>query len=505
MIPKKYVFLSVLGILLIATFLRFHELPSYPPGLYPDEAMNGNNALEAVRGESEGFRIFYPENNGREGLFINIQGLFLKKFLEVFALPQPWMLRVPSALFGIFTVLGVFLLGRGLARIKGEGERAAFVIGAASAFLVATSFWHINFSRVGFRAIMAPFFLTWGMYLLIFSVEKMKELKASSLKLKATLLFLLAGATYGLGMHSYIAYRATPLLVLLVFWWLGKNHGWKRAVKALTCFAAGALIVSLPLIAYFTTHPEDFFGRTTQLSVFSSSAPLKDLAWNTMKTVQMFFFVGDGNARHNLPYAPQLFPIVGFFFAVALVEGASRLVSRRGKNLVFLFLVSWLAITALPVVISNEGIPHALRAIIMIPAAYLLAGFGIWSAWKLLIRRIDARVIFTFFSLLFLITFFNAYYSYFFLWGENKDTRNAFSAPYVETANFVNALPKSIPKYIIVDAGGVDVRGVPMPAQTVMFLTDSFSNKQREEKNITYVLPFSETPIPADAAIFVVR
>jgi hypothetical protein len=53
-------------ILAYAAFLRLHALTTTPPGLYRDEAMNGNNALAAL--ETHRFAVFYPENNGREGL-----------------------------------------------------------------------------------------------------------------------------------------------------------------------------------------------------------------------------------------------------------------------------------------------------------------------------------------------------------------------------------------------------------------------------------------------------
>ena len=110
---KKYRTLFVLLLILIlASFFRFYNLKSAPPGLYPDEAMNGNNALEAIK--TGKYKIFYPENNGREGLFINIQAGFLKLFLPNSNLPQPWMLRIPSAIFGVLTVLGLFFLTREL-------------------------------------------------------------------------------------------------------------------------------------------------------------------------------------------------------------------------------------------------------------------------------------------------------------------------------------------------------------------------------------------------------
>src|SRR3989344_5054666 len=98
----------VLLIIIVAAIFRFQNITSAPPGLYPDEAMNGNNALQAI--DTGDYKVFYPENNGREGLFINIQVLSLKGFrawhdsslaailewddYKPFT-PEPWMLRIP--------------------------------------------------------------------------------------------------------------------------------------------------------------------------------------------------------------------------------------------------------------------------------------------------------------------------------------------------------------------------------------------------------------------------
>lgn len=495
----------------IAGFLRFLSLPSYPPGLYPDEAMNGNNAFEALRGENGGFKAFYPENNGREGLFINIQAIFLKFFLNFSELPEPWMLRVPSAFFGMFTVLGVFFLARELSRKNGRNEKDSIAIGALSAFFVATSFWHINFSRIGFRAIMAPFFLTWGTYLLILSADKIKKFKVKSLihqptdKIRNSLFLIFTGFVYGLGMHSYIAYRATPILITLIFWWIAVKNGWKATWKMFGLFVIGAVLAVLPLITYFSQNPNDFFGRTTQLSVFSSDTPLRDLSLNAIKTAQMFFFVGDGNARHNLPRSPELFPPVAFVFAIGIIAGFVTMFSRHKVDFMFTFLFAWLIIASLPVIISNEGLPHALRAILMIPAAYIIAGAGALEIGKFVMRRVHKKVARGFFLLFFLLVFFNAYYSYFILWGESKETEGAFTHDFVKTAKTMNALPESTLKYVIVSGHGTDVRGLPMPTQTVMFLTDSFGLKEREEKNIHYLLPSEEWKIPTGATVFTIQ
>src|SRR5262245_28738688 len=61
----------LLLILALAGFLRLYQLSAIPPALGIDEAMNGSNALENI--EKRQLLVFYHENFGREGLFINIQ------------------------------------------------------------------------------------------------------------------------------------------------------------------------------------------------------------------------------------------------------------------------------------------------------------------------------------------------------------------------------------------------------------------------------------------------
>jgi hypothetical protein len=53
----------LVGVLIIASFMRFYHFTSTPPGLYPDEAMDGNNATEVA--QTGHFQVFYTEDNGR--------------------------------------------------------------------------------------------------------------------------------------------------------------------------------------------------------------------------------------------------------------------------------------------------------------------------------------------------------------------------------------------------------------------------------------------------------
>ena len=476
----------LIAIIFTAFFLRTYQLKQFPPGLYPDEAMNGNNALETLA--TGNWKAFYPENNGREGLFINIQALFVKALGN-----EPWVLRLPSTFFGTLTVIGIYFAAQELFRRRAHGGRIALF----ASFFAATSFWHIIFSRIGFRAVTAPFYLVWGIYFLLAALRKERYMPYA----------MLGGLFYGLGFHSYIAYRGTPLLILilLIVTWKERGVSMERIKKTTITFTTTTCIAIVPLALYFIQHPQDFLGRTAQVSVFSSPTLLKDLTWNIAKTIGMFNIYGDGNWRHNLAGRPELFWPVGIVFLVGIFLSIRHIVKEKKWGSPETIVFSWLAITALPVVISNEGIPHALRAIIMIPAVFILAGIGASYMTGILVHFTSSRYAATSIFLIASLLTFEAYYTYFIAWGPSPETAGAFAQNYADLGRQLNSLPPSLPKYIVVEASGGVVRGLPMPAQTTMFITDTFTPEKQRLKNIHYVLPENKNSIPPNSFIAYIR
>lgn len=498
---KKQTLFFLAVILIIASFLRLYNLMPAdnsgrfsPPGLYPDEAMNGNNAVEAIA--SGNWKVFYPENFGREGLFINIQGL------SVMALGNtPWALRLPSALFGILTVLGLYFLAKEL--LKNE-QVALF-----SAFLLATSFWHIIFSRIGFRAIMAPAFLVWSVFLLLSAFGRVKDAyRFSSGYSKITwLLSVFAGAVYGLGMYSYIAYRATPLLILLLgylFWKNSDHESRPKILGILLIFISASLIVSAPLLNYFWNNPADFFGRTAGISVLNSASPIRDLALNIIKTAGMFNVAGDFNWRHNFAGRPELFLPVGLFFLYGIYLSGKKIRNKKLSAIPEAVLLGWLAIVALPVVISNEGLPHALRSILLIPPVFVLSAIGgmhFYDSVKFYVHSGALR----FMSYIFLsVLILEVSVVYFLAWTNHPAVRDSFDYRDYVLSERINSLPRAIPKYIIVSGTDRTIeRDYPISLQSVLFLTDTFSDEKRSEKNIEYLTEseFKSLRVPVGSTV----
>lgn len=455
---QRKVLILLIVVTAVAGILRFTSLSKYPPGLYPDEAMNGNNALEALK--TGNFKVFYPENNGREALFINIQAFFMDLVGE----REPWVLRFPSAVIGTLTVVGFFLLLLEFSWLM--RLRSPLVLPFLGSFFMATSFWHIVFSRIGFRAIMAPFFLIWAGYGILLAFRKHWSRGA-----------IFGGLMLGLGAHSYIAYRGMIFIFLaLIPRFKDRKEFWHVSFL----FAGAALVAVLPLLAFFFGSPADFLGRTAQVSVFSSDAPIYDLARNLGFTLQMFFWNGDGNWRHNLAGEPQLFLPVALLFLFGVIA------AFRKPTVFDYFFGSWFLLGLLPVIISNEGLPHALRAILLIPPVFAFAargGYRIYEWWT--IRRMPKPVTMVILISILLILLLQAGYTYFFRWGPHTETYHAFSGRSVELGRILNGeVPHE--RYVVLP-GGTLVRGIPMPSQTIMFMTDTFLPEDQARKRIRYL------------------
>jgi 4-amino-4-deoxy-L-arabinose transferase-like glycosyltransferase len=233
-------------ILLIATFLRLYRFDSAPPGLWVDEAMNGNNAVQAI--ETHHYQVFYPENHGREGLYMNLIALCYR----IHPVNEPWIIRLPAAIAGILTVLGLYLLAAELFDAE---------TGLLSAFLLSTSVWHIIFSRIGFRAILAPLFLSWAFWLLLRAFRTNNENKSLA---SSSIYALVAGLVYGLGFHSYIAYRISVVILVVPLLYFRNIPGFK---KKLSIFSVAAAAAISPLAYYFMRHPNEFSDRASDVSI----------------------------------------------------------------------------------------------------------------------------------------------------------------------------------------------------------------------------------------------
>lgn len=305
-----------------------------------------------------------------------------------------WVVRLPSLLAGIGTILVAGALGYVLFE---ENKKSRVVIGLCSALVVAISPWSLLFSRVGFEGHLGQFFLS--VSVLFFMLSK-----------KSRWWMVLSVLFAALSTYTYFSVRFVLPVVFVVYFLLGIFPGYvrahypiKRVVKQFF------LVLILPLMLYGllllplfnSSHYKDANTyRLSTSSILSSDQHvldsnelreaadnnviskiifhrdyllLKKLAENYSDTLSLnyLFISGDPNLRHGTGTdGVFLFGFFPFF-----IVGMYALARRRKR--VLLFLVAWWLIALLPASVP-ETTPHTLRSLNAYVAVSLIIGYGIW-------------------------------------------------------------------------------------------------------------------------------
>ncbi|MCW5853339.1 MAG: hypothetical protein KIT87_24945 [Anaerolineae bacterium] len=376
--------LCLLGITLLAAFLRLYRLDQIPPGDGYDQAWYGIDAVTILRGEHP---IFFPTNSGREALFSYLVALLyagLHSTLAIYA---------ATALIGILTVPAVYLAGEAL--FADEEEPLRTWGGLVAALAVALAYWHVMWSRYGVRAIMVPLVAALTLGLLWQGLRSGRRAA-----------FLGCGMSLGLAMYTYQAARLLPLLVLLGFvytrWadaraatsrrgtppWLTSSEGLPRWRDLGLVFVVAGLIAA-PLGIYEINHPGALNERVGQ--AFALTAPTETgSGWTALRdqvvtAALMFTVQGDLQPVHNIPGRPAL----DLFLAAAFVLGL--LVSLwRLRRPAYLLLLSWLVLMTLPAMLAALGTAEK-RGLGAVSAVGLLIAVGILVSWGVVTRWAAAQ------------------------------------------------------------------------------------------------------------------
>ena len=518
---KKINFFLLCAILTTALFFRFYTLSELPPAMAIDEAVNGIKAQEAL--STGDFKFFYSinplvemnETFAHEGLYINL----LTLSLQVFGRTSPLAVRVVSALIGSITVLGFFLAVREILRFyagrlisrakrKREEDEDIIVLGRTlnithlallSAFLLAVSFWHVLFSRIGFHAVLTPCTTAFAFYFLF------RALGRGFHKID----FIVGGFFLGLVFHTYLSNRVVPFIALAAMGTaltgaLIKKSGERDTgeplpapasyIKCVAIYWLTWLVTVSPILHYFYTHPGDFLHRAKALSIYEDMSWPVVLIKNFLITLGQFNFRGDEFLRHNIPGAPELLWPVGIFFIIGLTVSlitllrfTGHLISRKkaiSLPALELFLIIWFIVTLAPAFLSSGPHPHAHRGLNAVLPALLLSAIGALFLYERIKRNLRTRAMRTLLVLVSVIILFGIatgeFKRYFYDWAGESELNAHFNKNYSAIADFVNELPEEVTKFIVVDTHF---------SMSFQFLTDTYIEETRGEKRIVYILP----------------
>jgi len=348
-------------IILIGAFFRLHQIADLPPGDDFDPAYYGLDALRILDGERP---VYLATNYGREPMFS-----YLVAALYLLLGPGTLGIRVASALVGIFTIPAMYLVGDEFSKLSSLKTLRQWG-GILAALILALSYWHLNWSRYGVRAILIPLFFAMTTFFLLRALRKRRSLD-----------FLGAGIFLGFSFYTYQLAQLLPLLILLVLLYdvITRHSFNKQDVLHFLLLFGTALLIWLPLAFYAYSHPGVFNQRVWGVFIFSDSPSVSDqipeLLEKGRQLLLLFTIEGDLDLTINLPGRPLFNPFLSlFFFAGILIS------LWRWRLPGYLFLLSWLVIMIAPVLLAEKA-AMGKRALGALPVAILLITLGL--TWPL--------------------------------------------------------------------------------------------------------------------------
>ena len=417
-------------VIMVAIFLRLHNLVTVPGSLTHDEAENGLDALRILDGERP---IFLTGNFGREVLFIYVQAV------SVFFLGQTeWALRLVSAFMGILTVAVAYPLARRM-----FGARVALL----TCGWFSVSLWHLIYSRVALRSISLPLFLAIGFYCLWRGLEgasQSVEARCASTppttnSPRPIVWFALGGIVIGLSLYTYSVARFAPFVIVVLALYVALLHRrlLRQTLPGLVLAFAITTLVFLPQGLFFLSHPESLVDRAQHVWVFNSELnqgnPMGALFDSALRSISMFVLRG-GNYWDSLISGRPIFdPLSALLMLIGIGVAA-----RRIRGPAYGFTIIWLVVMFVPSLLVIQDTPNPIRATALIPAIFVLPALGavwVWEAWDSRLSSRQGRfpsmlnaLPILIVTLAFLGGAYYTYHSYFELWAKTPAFRSKFGS-----------------------------------------------------------------------------
>lgn len=373
-------------------FTRLFLIQDIPSSIYWDEASIGYNAYSVLKTGKDEWGETLPLHFRAFGEFklpVYVYSVLVSE--SVFGL-NAFSVRLPSVLYGLMSVIGIYLLVMEISRNK--------EISVISSLLFSISPWYFIFSRTGYEASAGLTFFIWGIYLFL-------KYKDKRIKIIFSIVSLL------LSFYSYNSFRIlVPISLVFIFGYqLFKNRKKELIISG--------LIVSLSLVPLYKLYKND-----SGLSRLTTVGAKTDIVSNYFKnfSFEYLFFKGDTNPRSQIPGQSQLYIIDSVFVLLGIYF------IYKKKDFKYLIPLIGLIVAPIPAAITREN-PHALRSILLAPVFSVIAAFGIYffvSKFKKY-KSILYKVIPSIYMLFFVVLFLN------FIVGYNKQTLSDWQYEYKET------------------------------------------------------------------------
>jgi len=379
---KKVIYPALLSLVLVlAFFLRFYKLTSDPPSLNWDEVAIGYNAYSILKTGKDEWGVKLPLNFESYSEYKLPTQIYASiPAIAIFGL-NDFSVRITPVIYGVLTVLSVYFLTYALFKKKS--------VALLTAFLVATSAWHIQLTRASFESSFSVLWVVLGLWLLILGFKKPKY-------------WIVSAIPFAISVYTYNSARVfTPLFLLAILLIYRKEFlkNVKYAVAAtILLFVLVAPLIPIILNGQATdryklvsiTNDPGLIPRIDQARNNSKLPPLlTKLVYNRVTYVSIYFtenylahftpnflFIsGAGHKQHNVQGMGELYLFQAPFILVGLYFLFKKKVPFRW------LLLSWLLIAFIPVATTDDSIPNALRTIIAEPFYELITAYGIYEVY----------------------------------------------------------------------------------------------------------------------------
>lgn len=353
--------LIILGLVILALFLRLYQLHAIPPSIFIDEYNLFADALKINLGEPHPpwYGIgWYGTPQLSILIFSWLIGLFGTGWLSFkLAWGIPAFLLLPV----------VYKLAKNLF------DRQTAMI---SLLILAIFPAHIHLSRWAHGAIIVTT-LNMASVLLWYLGTTNKKLHLTAL----------SAVILAISLQTYVGARSFILFFVLAFWgyWiksiLGKKY--KNALSQTLVFGLTLGLILISHINYGRSHSVEMWARTTELSVIKKDLTFSQNWQSLQNNAQLYgrMIVGtlpDPNLRHD-PLRQSVIPFPVFWFG--LVGLVLLFINRRFSHL---YLVISLYLTSLVGGLFSIEAPSIFRTnLVLVPLA-LSAGYAVIQIWHLL-------------------------------------------------------------------------------------------------------------------------
>jgi len=410
---NKKIFFILTIIILIASILRLWKLDGVPISPDWDEVSLGYNAYSILQTGKDEYGQFLP-------VVLRSYDDYKPALYAYFAIPpvavfglNVFAVRLPSAIFGILTVLATYFLVKELFKRND--------VALISSFLLAISPWHIQFSRIAFESNVG---LAFNVFTILFFLKGLKKP------------WFLALSSFLAGVNIYI-YQSekvfTPLMILaLAIIYRNKLFSLPRKY-IFTSLIIGFFII-LPMLN-FTLSNKNSLERAKRVSIFSQNN--KILESNSIKILEdtnshdllgliidnrrfsyakeiisgylshfdlNWFFTRGDIARHH---AVNMGLVYLFEFPFILIGIYSLLFGSFDKK-TKLAIFAWFLIAPIPASITT-GVPHAVRTLNFLPTFQIFISLGILSFLSK-IRYTKYMLRFSIYTLFSILAIYNVFY-----------------------------------------------------------------------------------------------